>query len=212
MADAFLLSNGRCRVMVTAAGSGYSQWPDIAVSRGREDVAIDDRGTFFLERRGNQLRVRPLLSKEWPGFELDYRYGAATYRIVCRAASTEGWFTLIDDSARNEVAMSVRRDVRRATPRDQSRRRTRMQLAMIGLGRLGVSTVRPLIAKGHECVLHDLQPAVAARQKAGASGAASLADFAATTEQPRAIWLVVPETAVRRDFGGHVEKKAGGAE
>ena len=33
-----LLSNGRYAVMVTAAGSGYSRWRDVAVTRWREDV------------------------------------------------------------------------------------------------------------------------------------------------------------------------------
>jgi 6-phosphogluconate dehydrogenase len=57
-----------------------------------------------------------------------------------------------------------------------------MQLAMIGLGRMGASMVRRLLAKGHECVVHDMQPAaVAALQKEGAVGAATLAELAAKT-------------------------------
>ena len=32
-----LLSNGRYTVMLTAAGSGYSRWHDLAVTRWRED-------------------------------------------------------------------------------------------------------------------------------------------------------------------------------
>jgi predicted dinucleotide-binding enzyme len=72
-----------------------------------------------------------------------------------------------------------------------------MQLAMIGLGRMGASMVRRLIAKGHECVVHDMRPAaVAALQKEGAIGAASLAELAAKTTRPRAIWLMVPAAAV----------------
>ncbi len=52
-----LLSNGRYAVMVTAAGSGYSRWGDIAITRWREDVTRDDWGAYvFLrdvaERRG----------------------------------------------------------------------------------------------------------------------------------------------------------------
>ena len=39
-----LLSNGRYAVMVTAAGSGYSRWGDIAVTRWREDVDPGLRG------------------------------------------------------------------------------------------------------------------------------------------------------------------------
>ncbi|HUG66839.1 MAG TPA: glucoamylase family protein [Pirellulaceae bacterium] len=41
-----LLSNGNYHVMMTNAGSGYSRWKDIAVTRWREDVARDDMGTF----------------------------------------------------------------------------------------------------------------------------------------------------------------------
>jgi cyclic beta-1,2-glucan synthetase len=41
-----LLSNGRYHVMVTNAGSGYSRWKDIAVTRWQEDSARDDWGQF----------------------------------------------------------------------------------------------------------------------------------------------------------------------
>ena len=68
-----------------------------------------------------------------------------------------------------------------------------MQLAMIGLGRMGASMVRRLIAKGHDCVVYDVQPAaIAALQQEGATGAASLAELAAKMTRPRAIWLMVP--------------------
>jgi cyclic beta-1,2-glucan synthetase len=42
-----LLSNGRYTVMLTAAGSGYSRWRDIAVTRWREDVTRDCWGSFI---------------------------------------------------------------------------------------------------------------------------------------------------------------------
>ncbi|MBS0339067.1 MAG: decarboxylating 6-phosphogluconate dehydrogenase [Proteobacteria bacterium] len=72
-----------------------------------------------------------------------------------------------------------------------------MQLAMIGLGRMGASMVRRLLAKGHECVVYDMQPAaVAALQSNGATGAASLAELAAKMKRPRAVWLMVPAAAV----------------
>ena len=45
-----LLSNGRYAVMVTAAGSGYSSWRDIAVTRWREDVTRDAWGSFIFLR------------------------------------------------------------------------------------------------------------------------------------------------------------------
>ena len=45
-----LLSNGRYAVMITAAGSGYSRWRDIAVTRWREDVTCDGWGTYVFLR------------------------------------------------------------------------------------------------------------------------------------------------------------------
>jgi cyclic beta-1,2-glucan synthetase len=45
-----LLSNGRYAVMMTAAGSGYSQWRHVGVTRWREDPTCDDRGTYIYLR------------------------------------------------------------------------------------------------------------------------------------------------------------------
>ena len=45
-----LLSNGRYAVMLTTAGSGYSRWRDLAVTRWREDVARDAWGTYVFLR------------------------------------------------------------------------------------------------------------------------------------------------------------------
>lgn len=41
-----LLSNGNYHMMLTHAGSGYSRWKDIAITRWREDVTCDNWGTF----------------------------------------------------------------------------------------------------------------------------------------------------------------------
>jgi len=45
-----ILSNGRYAVMVTGAGSGYSRWRDIAVTRWKEDVTLDVGGTYVYLR------------------------------------------------------------------------------------------------------------------------------------------------------------------
>ncbi|HEY2754938.1 MAG TPA: glucoamylase family protein [Pseudolabrys sp.] len=45
-----LLSNGRYAVMITAAGSGYSRWRNLAVSRWREDVTCDPWGSYVYLR------------------------------------------------------------------------------------------------------------------------------------------------------------------
>jgi cyclic beta-1,2-glucan synthetase len=42
-----LLSNGRYSTMLTSAGSGYSRWGDLALTRWREDATCDDSG-FYL--------------------------------------------------------------------------------------------------------------------------------------------------------------------
>jgi cyclic beta-1,2-glucan synthetase len=45
-----LLSNGRYAVMLTAAGSGFSRWRGLAVTRWREDATCDDWGSFIYLR------------------------------------------------------------------------------------------------------------------------------------------------------------------
>jgi cyclic beta-1,2-glucan synthetase len=45
-----LLSNGRYTVMITTAGSGFSQWGNLAVTRWREDATRDCWGTFIFLR------------------------------------------------------------------------------------------------------------------------------------------------------------------
>ncbi|MEA3106582.1 MAG: cyclic beta,2-glucan synthetase [Gammaproteobacteria bacterium] len=45
-----LLSNGNYSVMITAAGSGYSRWRDIAVTRWREDPTCDAWGSYVFLR------------------------------------------------------------------------------------------------------------------------------------------------------------------
>jgi cyclic beta-1,2-glucan synthetase len=45
-----LLSNGHYAVMLTAAGSGYSQWHDLAVTRWAADVTCDASGAFHFLR------------------------------------------------------------------------------------------------------------------------------------------------------------------
>jgi cyclic beta-1,2-glucan synthetase len=45
-----LLSNSRYTVMLTAAGSGYSRWRELAVTRWREDATCDDWGSYIFLR------------------------------------------------------------------------------------------------------------------------------------------------------------------
>src|SRR5208283_2619143 len=45
-----LLSNGKYTVMITAAGSGFSRWREMAVTRWREDVTCDSWGSYIFLR------------------------------------------------------------------------------------------------------------------------------------------------------------------
>jgi cyclic beta-1,2-glucan synthetase len=52
-----LLSNGRYSVMLTAAGSGFSQWRQLAVTRWREDATCDPWGSYIFLRDVHEGRV-----------------------------------------------------------------------------------------------------------------------------------------------------------
>lgn len=68
-----------------------------------------------------------------------------------------------------------------------------MQLGMIGLGRMGGNMVERLMARGHQCVVHDRSTeAVSRLAAAGATGAGSTAEFVAKMSRPRHIWLMIP--------------------
>jgi 6-phosphogluconate dehydrogenase len=69
-----------------------------------------------------------------------------------------------------------------------------MQIAVIGLGRMGGNITRRLMKAGHKCVVFDVNAkAREALAKDGATAAASLADVVkALTETPRAVWIMLP--------------------
>jgi len=68
-----------------------------------------------------------------------------------------------------------------------------MQLAMIGLGRMGGNMVERLMRKGHELVVFDRAPAAVAKyQGMGAISASDLPGVAKALKGPRVIWIMVP--------------------
>jgi 6-phosphogluconate dehydrogenase len=72
-----------------------------------------------------------------------------------------------------------------------------MQLGLIGLGRMGSNIARRLMRGGHRCVVHDLdERAVADLEREGAAGARTLEELVAGLDAPRAIWIMVPASAV----------------
>lgn len=69
----------------------------------------------------------------------------------------------------------------------------RMQLGMIGLGRMGGNIVRRLLRDGHTAVVYDREPAaVEALVAEGAVGAGSLEEFVGKLDLPRAAWVMLP--------------------
>jgi 6-phosphogluconate dehydrogenase len=68
-----------------------------------------------------------------------------------------------------------------------------MQLAMIGLGRMGGNMVERLMKHGHSLVAFDRDAATVAKyQGLGAAGAKDLADIVRQLPTPRVIWIMVP--------------------
>jgi len=71
-----------------------------------------------------------------------------------------------------------------------------MQLAMIGLGRMGGNMVQRLLEGGHQMVVFDRRPdAVKVHVTMGAQGAADLADLCRRLAAPRVVWIMVPAGA-----------------
>jgi 6-phosphogluconate dehydrogenase len=68
-----------------------------------------------------------------------------------------------------------------------------MQLAMIGLGRMGGNMVQRLLQGGHELVVFDRSPEVVKQHVAmGAKAVKDLADLCAQLRAPRVVWVMVP--------------------
>ena len=68
-----------------------------------------------------------------------------------------------------------------------------MELAMIGLGKMGANMTTRLLRGGHHLVAFDLnEKAVQAAEAEGAAGARTLDEAAARLSAPRVVWVMVP--------------------
>jgi 6-phosphogluconate dehydrogenase len=88
-------------------------------------------------------------------------------------------------------------------PREEA---SSVQIAMIGLGRMGGNMVRRLMKDAHECVVWARSAKnVETLAAEGATGAASLDDLVSRLRPPRAVWVMVPAgdatEQVVRDLG-----------
>jgi 6-phosphogluconate dehydrogenase len=86
-----------------------------------------------------------------------------------------------------------------------------MQLAMIGLGRMGGNMVRRLMRAGHEVIVYSATAKTreAFAQETGAVAAASIEELVAKLKLPRVIWLMVPAAVVDKtlsDLASRVQK------
>jgi len=71
-----------------------------------------------------------------------------------------------------------------------------MQLAMIGLGRMGGNMVRRLVQGGHEVVVYDSSAdAIRAQVAKGVKAAKNIADVAKQLAPRRVVWVMVPAGA-----------------
>jgi 6-phosphogluconate dehydrogenase len=86
-----------------------------------------------------------------------------------------------------------------------------MQLAMIGLGRMGGNMARRLMAAGHEVIVYSATSTTRETfaKKTGAVAASSLAEVVSKLKPPRVVWLMVPAASVDETLNklaGLVEK------
>src|SRR4051794_16005475 len=69
-----------------------------------------------------------------------------------------------------------------------------MQIAMIGLGRMGGNMVKRLLGGGHEVVVFDRDAAAVDRlaKEGGVHAASSLQDLVGKLRPPRTAWVMIP--------------------
>jgi 6-phosphogluconate dehydrogenase len=85
-----------------------------------------------------------------------------------------------------------------------------MQLAMVGLGRMGANMVKRLAAQGHDCVVFDMSPKAVSDLAAHdhITGSSSFEDMVGKLAKPRAIWMMIPAGVVDKtieEIAPHLE-------
>jgi len=71
-----------------------------------------------------------------------------------------------------------------------------MEIAMVGLGKMGANMVARLLRDGHRVVAFDLnEEAIQMVEKEGAVGVRTLEEVVSSLQPPRAVWVMVPAGA-----------------
>ncbi|MEY4707411.1 MAG: decarboxylating 6-phosphogluconate dehydrogenase [Pseudomonadota bacterium] len=73
-----------------------------------------------------------------------------------------------------------------------------MQIAIVGLGRMGANIARRLMKNGHAVVGYDAAPE-AVKGLEGATGASSLQDVVAKLASPRTVWVMLPSGKITEE-------------
>ena len=86
-----------------------------------------------------------------------------------------------------------------------------MQIAVVGLGRMGANIVRRLERNGHSCVVYDKNTkTVDDLVGTGSTGAASLDEVVAKlTDTPKAIWVMLPAGQITQETVEYLGSKLG---
>jgi len=84
-----------------------------------------------------------------------------------------------------------------------------MQIAVVGLGRMGANIVRRLLKANHQCVVFDVNyDAMKGLVEAGATGSKSLKELVAALKKPRVVWLMLPAALVDKTIAELVDHLA----
>jgi len=76
-----------------------------------------------------------------------------------------------------------------------------MEIAMIGLGKMGANMTKRLLGGGHRVVAYDInEQAIQAAESAGAEGVRTLEQVAEKLEPPRSVWVMVPSGEITKNM------------
>jgi len=80
-----------------------------------------------------------------------------------------------------------------------------MELAMVGLGKMGGNMASRLLRGGHQVVAYNRSPEpIRAAEAEGATGATSLEDVVLRLSPPRAVWLMLPSGQITEEAVRHL--------